>query len=77
MCRVADTKGRPRGRVFYWFNKSYRRYQWWSKGEGVLIRIFCIVSRIPMVFDGWRGIVTDILRRVAYTKGVLREERFC
>ena len=30
-----------------------------------------------MVFDGWRGIVTDILHRVAYTKGVLREERFC
>ena len=52
MCRVADTKGGPRGRVFYGFNKSCRRYQGRSKGEGVLLRIFCIVSRIPMVFDG-------------------------
>ena len=76
MCRVADTKGGPRGRVFYGFNKSCRRYQGRSKGERVLLRIFCIVSRIPMVFDGWRGIVKGILYRVAYTMGVLREERF-
>ena len=76
MCRVADTKGGPRGRVFYGFNKSCRRYQGRSKGEGVLLRIFCIVSRIPMVFDGWRGFVKGILYRVAYTMGVLREERF-
>ena len=46
------------------------------RGE-VLLRICCILSRIPMVFDGWRGIVKDVLYRVAYTKGVLREERYC
>ena len=23
--------------------------------EGVLLRLYCIVSRIPMVSDGWRG----------------------
>ena len=28
-----------------------RGYQGWSKEEGVFLRVDCIVSRIPMVFD--------------------------
>ena len=41
-------------------------------GGGVLLRIFCIVSRIPRVFSGKRGFVKDIMYSVADTKGGLR-----
>ena len=53
---VADNKGGLRLRAYNCGKiESCRGYQGWSLGGGVLLRVYCIVSRIPMVFEGWKG----------------------
>ena len=45
-------------------------YQGWFEGEGVLLRVLCIVSRISRVVYGGGGIFKGILYRVVDTNGV-------
>ena len=47
---VGDTKGGIKGRGYcQGYIVSGRGYQGWSKGERVLLKVYCIVSRIPRV----------------------------
>ena len=48
LSRTADTKGGLRGRGYCkGCFVSCHDYQGWSKGEGLLLRIHCVMSRIP------------------------------
>ena len=74
MNRFADTKGLLRGRVIVKGILYYARIPRVVDGEGLMLRVHCIVSGLPVMVYGGGFFVKDSLHRVADTKHGLMGE---